>query len=131
MAMSAEHKAALAKGRRESRLIKAYLNALRSRRPGRPVTPDSIRSRIEGIESRLSAETDPLKLLDLHQEKLDAEESLKTAEASHDVGEAEKGFIEVAGDYSERKGISYTAWRQIGVPASVLKAAAIPRTRRA
>jgi hypothetical protein len=120
----------LAKGRRESRLIKAYLSSLRSRRPGRPVTADSIRSRLQGIESRLASETDPLKLLDLHQEKLDAEEALQSAQASEDAGETEKGFVEVASSYSERKGISYTAWRQVGVPASVLKAAGIPRTRR-
>lgn len=130
MAMSAEHKAALAKGRRESRLIKAYLSSLRARRPGRPVTVDSIRTRLQGIESRLASETDPLKLLDLHQEKLDAEEALHSAQASEDAGETEKGFVEVASSYSERKGISYTAWRQVGVPASVLKAAGIPRTRR-
>ncbi len=130
MAMSAEHKAALAKGRRESRLIKAYLTALRSRRPGRPVTADSIRTRLENIDSRLATEMDPLKALDLHQERLDTEEALRSAEASRDVGDAEKGFIEVAASYSDRKGISYTAWRQVGVAASVLKAAGIPRTRR-
>jgi len=131
MAMSSEHKAALAKGRRESRLIKAYLSSIRSRRPGRPVTGDSIRARLESIQSRLGSETDPLKLLDLHQEKLDAEEALLSAQSSQDAGESEKGFIEVASSYSERKGISYTAWRQVGVPAAVLKAAGIPRTRRA
>ncbi len=130
MAMSAEHKAALAKGRRESRLIKAYLTALRSRRPGRPVTADSIRTRLENIDSRLATEMDPLKAHDLHQERLDTEEALRSAEASRDVGDAEKGFVEVAASYSERKGISYTAWRQVGVAASVLKAAGIPRTRR-
>lgn len=130
MAMSDEHKAALAKGRRESRLIKAYLNATRSRRPGRPVTADSLRSRIEGLDSRLASETDALKIVDLHQERLDAEDALKTLDDAPDITQAEKDFIEVAASYSERKGISYTAWRQVGVPASVLKAAGIPRSRR-
>lgn len=130
MAMSDEHKAALAKGRRESRLIKAYLNATRSRRPGRPVTADSLRTRIESLDSRLASETDALKIVDLHQERLDAEDALKTLDDAPDITQAEKDFIEVAASYSERKGISYTAWRQVGVPASVLKAAGIPRSRR-
>lgn len=130
MAMSDEHKAALAKGRRESRLIKAYLNATRSRRPGRPVTAESLRTRIESLDSRLASETDALKIVDLHQERLDAEDALKTLDDAPDITQAEKDFIEVAASYSERKGISYTAWRQVGVPASVLKAAGIPRSRR-
>lgn len=130
MAMSDEHKAALAKGRRESRLIKAYLNATRSRRPGRPVTADSLRTRIESLDSRLASETDALKIVDLHQERLDAEDALKALDDAPDITQAEKDFIEVAASYSERKGISYTAWRQVGVPASVLKAAGIPRSRR-
>ncbi len=46
MPMSDEHKASLAKGRRESRAIKAYLEALKSRRPGSPVTPESVRKRM-------------------------------------------------------------------------------------
>ena len=31
--------------------------------------------------------------------------------------------------YSERKGISYAAWREAGVPAATLKAAGISRGR--
>ncbi len=130
MALSDEHKAALAKGRRESRIIKSYLKALQSRRPGRPVTPEGVRKRLATIEERLTTEEDALKLLDLHQEKLDAEENLHQLEARQDLNQLEKQFVDVAKDYSERKGISYMAWRQVGVAASVLKDAGIPRTRR-
>jgi len=130
MAMTDEHKAALAQGRRESRAIKAYLEALGSRRPGRPVTAESLRERIESIDSRLETEEDPLKLLELRQERLDAERTLKDVESREDMDELEKAFIESARSYSERKGISYTAWRQVGVPARVLKEAGIARTRR-
>ncbi len=129
MPMSDEHKAALAQGRRESRAIKAYLEALRSRRPGRPVTAESVRKRIEAINERLETEEDPLKQVELRQELLDAEATLKEIESKEDLEELEKAFIEAAKSYSERKGISYTAWRQVGVPARVLKAAGIPRTR--
>lgn len=130
MPMSDEHKAALAQGRRESRAIKSYLQALGSRRPGRPVTADSVRKRIESIDERLAGEDDPLRALDLRQERLDAEATLKDVEAKEDIDELEKGFVETAKSYSQRKGISYAAWRQVGVPASVLKAAGIPRSRK-
>jgi chromosome segregation ATPase len=130
MPMSEEHKAALAQGRRESRAIKAYLEALGSRRPGRPVTADSVRKRIESIDEKLATEDDPLKQLDLRQERLDAEAALKEVEAKEDIDELEKSFVETAKSYSERKGISYAAWRQVGVPASVLKEAGVPRTRK-
>lgn len=130
MPMSEEHKAALAQGRRESRAIKAYLEALGSRRPGRPVTAESVRKRIETIDEKLAAEDDPLKQLDLRQERIDAESTLKEVEAKEDIDELEKAFVEMAKSYSERKGISYAAWRQVGVPASVLKEAGIPRSRK-
>lgn len=130
MPMSREHKAALAQGRKESRAIKSYLSALGSRRPGRPVTADSVRKRIESIDGRLAKEEDPLRKVTLHQEKLDAQKALKDIEGREDIARLEKGFVEVAKSYSERKGISYTAWRQAGVPASVLNEAGVARSRR-
>lgn len=130
MPMSEEHKAALAQGRREARAIKSYLEALESKRPGRPVTVESVQQRITSIDEKLKKEDDPLKRVDLLQSRLDAEEQLEDLEKAADIEELETGFIEVAKSYSERKGISYTAWREAGVPASVLKQAGIPRTRR-
>ena len=41
----------------------------------------------------------------------------------------EKEFVRVAKAYSEKKRISYGAWRDAGVPAVVLKRAGIARTR--
>lgn len=130
MPMSEEHKEALARGRRESRAIKAYLEALESKRPGRPVTPETLKERIASLEEKIAAEDDPLKRVELTQQKLDAEKKLEDAEKTADIDGLEKGFVEVAKSYSERKGITYTAWREAGVPASVLKQAGIPRTRR-
>lgn len=130
MAMSDAHKEALAQGRRESRAVKAYLEVLGSRRPGRPVTVDSVTKRISGLEERLAVESDPLKRLDLIQAKLDAEDQLESLSGSIDIDALEKEFIEIAQSYSARKGISYSAWRAVGVDPSVLKDAGIPRTRR-
>lgn len=130
MAMSEEHKQALSIGRREARLIKAYLGALGARRPGRPVTRESLESRIASLEAKLAAEADPLRQVDLRQARLDAEDQLALVGEVEDIAGLEAGFVEVAKSYSERKGISYAAWREQGVSAPVLKAAGVPRTRR-
>lgn len=130
MAMSDEHKAALAVGRRESRTIKSYLDALGSRKPGRPVTAESLRQKIERLQTRLEEESDALKRVDLMQKRLDAEDALGATGGSVDIGELEAEFVEAVVGYSARKGIGYSAWREAGVPADVLKKAGIARTRR-
>lgn len=128
MAMSEEHKAALAAGRRESRAIKLYLEALASRRPGRPVTPESLQTRITDLEQKIAAETNPLKSVDLRQARLDAEAALARAKNAADTAELETEFSRHAAAYSKRKGITYAAWREAGVPAAVLKKAGISRS---
>jgi hypothetical protein len=131
MAMSTEHKAALVQGRKEAKAIKHYLDALASRRPGRPVTKDSLEKRLAGIQDRLASETDVLKRVDLHQAKIEVEDALASAQESQDLTSLESAFADVAGAYSSRKGISYGAWRSAGVPAAILKKAGVARTRRA
>lgn len=131
MAMSAEHKAALVQGRKEAKAIKHYLDALASRRPGRPVTKDSLEKRLAGIQDRLASETDTLKRVDLHQAKIEVEDALASAQESQDLTSLESAFADVASAYSRRKGISYGAWRSAGVPAAILKKAGVAQTRRA
>lgn len=128
MAMSDEHKAALAEGRRQSRALKRYLEALGARRPGRPVTPETLTARLERVEVRIAAESDPLKRLDLIQQRIDIETQLAQLTDAADLEALEAGFVEYAKAYSARKGISYTAWREAGVPAAVLKRAGIGRS---
>ncbi|MFQ5522824.1 MAG: hypothetical protein ACE5F5_04510 [Acidimicrobiia bacterium] len=128
--MSAEHKEALAKGRAESRAIKAYLKALKQRKPGRRVTRESLEAKLARLDEKIAASTDPLEEVGLRQEKLDVEARLASLQDGGNLEELEAGFIEHAKSYSERKGITYTAWRQAGVPAAVLKKAGIPQTRR-
>ena len=130
MAMSKQHKDALAKGRREAKAIKAYLEALGSRRPGRPVTAQSIKSRIAAIQAKLAAETDALRRVDLLQDRIEAQAALDSSQGAVNQNELEAAFVKVVAAYSDRKGISYTAWREAGVPAEVLRRAGIARTRR-
>ena len=129
MAMSDEHKAALAEGRRQAAAIKRYLSGLRSRRPGRPVTPDSLREKIARLEDRLADEADPLRRVDLRQAIRDTQEALQSVANPADLEALEAGFVQYAAAYSDRKGIGYLAWREEGVPAAVLKRAGIKRTR--
>ncbi len=129
MAMSQAHKAALAQGRRESKAISNYLGAIESRRPGRKVTRESLEARLAGIDDRISAEQNPLKRVELVQSKLDSQKALQLMGEAQNEADVEKGFVENAASYSERKGITYGAWREAGVPAAVLKKAGIARTR--
>jgi len=126
--MSQDHKDALAVGRSEGRAVRAYLEALESSRPrrGRKRTKDSINARLTRIETELEA-ADPLSRLQLTQEQLDLTHELETMDQGIDISELEAEFIRVADGYAQRKGISYAAFRHVGVPAAVLKQAGISR----
>lgn len=130
MPMSEEHKQALAQGRREARAIKRYLKALDARKPGRPVTRDSLEKRLAKTDEKIGSEDDPLKRVELIQTRLDIEDQLTKLDETADFEELEADFIDNAKSYSDRKEISYTAWREYGVPAATLRAAGVPETRR-
>jgi len=127
-AMSPEHKEALAAGREQSRAVKRYLEALDAHKPrrGRKRTKDSIQKQLEGIEAKLSG-SDPLTRLNLLQERADLQAELNTEESGIDISALEDDFIRVARGYGERKGISYSVWREVGVESAVLKKAGITR----
>ena len=128
--MSEEHKAALAEGRNQGRSVRRYLEALDAHRPkrGRKRTPDSMRKRLDRIDVEL-ATADPLKRLQLIQERLDLSSELEGFDGQVDLSGLEAGFVESAAAYSARKGISYAAWRELGVEAAVLKRAGISRSQ--
>lgn len=127
--MSDEHKAALAEGRNQGRSVRRYLEALEAHKPkrGRKRTPESMQKRLDRIDTEL-ATADPLKRLQLIQERLDLKDELEHAGTKVDLTELEAEFVGAAKDYSRRKGISYSAWRELGVDAAVLKRAGISRS---
>jgi hypothetical protein len=127
--MSAEHKAALAEGRNQGRSVRRYLEALDAHRPkrGRKRTPDSMQKRLDRIDVEL-ASADPLKRLQLIQERLDLTAELEAASETIDLSGLEEEFVGAAAAYSARKGISYAAWRELGVEPAVLKKAGISRS---
>jgi hypothetical protein len=129
--MSMEHKAALAKGREEGRTVRRYLVALEEQKPrrGRKRTPESIRKRLATVEQELP-EADPLSRLHLLQEREDLTAELARSSVSDDLAAAEKAFVRVARAYGRRKGISYSAWRAVGVSVPVLQKAGITRAEK-
>jgi hypothetical protein len=126
--MSAQHKAALAEGRSEGRAVKNYLEALQQNRPrrGRRRTPDSITKRLAAIDVAY-AEGSALQQLQLVQERMDLQKELEAMGTKVDLSALESAFVKTASKYAQRKGISYAAWRELGVPADVLKKAGISR----
>lgn len=128
--MSVEHKKALAVGRDESRAIRQYLEALEAHKPrrGRRRTVEGIEARLDRIEEEL-VNADPLSRVHLAQERINLQEELAGRQEAVDLSALEEEFVRAAARYSQRKGISYTAWRDAGVEADVLRKAGIPRTR--
>ena len=127
-AVTAEHKAAMAVGRNESRSVRLYLEALSANRPkrGRKRTAESISKRLAALEDELPA-ADALSRVHLIQERLDLTEELATMGDTVDIATLENEFIVAAKAYSDRKGISHAAWRAVGVDAAVLTKADITR----
>ncbi len=126
--MTDEHKNALAEGRAEGRIVRSYLEALEAGKAkrGRKRTSESITKRLDQIEIDID-EADPVKRLELAQEKINLATELVQMDMVVDITSLEGEFVGVAKSYAERKGISYTAFRQSGVSASVLKQAGISR----
>lgn len=127
--MTDEHKAALERGRAEGRVVREYLEGLRSSKPkrGRKRTPDSINSRLRAIEEALTEAT-AIEELQLIQERRDLTAELEQMDRGVDLTELEEAFVGVARAYGDRKGISYASWREVGVSAATLKRAGIGRS---
>jgi hypothetical protein len=126
--MSDSHKAAMERGRAEGRVVRDYLEALRSTKPkrGRKRTADSITARLAKIDDELTTAS-AIEELQLLQERRDLQAELDSMGSGVDLDELESSFVEVAKAYGERKGIAYATWRDVGVSAATLKRAGIGR----
>lgn len=127
--MSDQHKAAMEQGRAEGRTVRDYLEGLRATKPkrGRKRTDDSIRKRLTEIEAEL-VDASAIAELQLVQERRDLQAELESMDSGVDLEALEEKFVTVAKAYGERKGISYSSWRDVGVPAATLKRAGISRS---
>jgi len=126
--MSDEHKQALAEGREQGRAVRNYLEALDRNRPrrGRKRTEESIQRRLTTINQKM-IDADPLTRLHLIQERMDLEAELATMSEGVDLSDLEKDFVAAAKNYGQRKGVTYAAWRELGVAPDVLRRAGVGR----
>lgn len=129
--MTTEHKAALAAGRSSGLAVRRYLEALERSKPrrGRKASPESVNKQLAAIEGRLQGAA-PIERLRLIQERKNLQGRLNVDGGEDNLAELELAFIEVAAEYGERKGIDYSSWREIGVPANVLRSAGVHRGAR-
>jgi hypothetical protein len=122
--MSDDHKAALARGREQGRAVRAYLEALEAHRPrrGRKRTAESVQRQLAETEAKLSSATGLDRVLQA-QRQLDLRKELEdhNRTSTVDLAALEDRFASVVGAYSEAKGISYEAWREVGVAAGLLR----------
>jgi len=126
--MSDEHKAALAQGRAEGKAVREYLAALEQHKPrrGRKRTPESVRKQLAAVEAEL-AEATGIRRVELIQRRLDLQGELDRLGEADELPKLERAFVKAAKGYSARRGITYAAWREAGVPADVLRRAGIGR----
>ena len=115
----------------ENKSVRDFLDAIDANRPkrGRKRTVESISDRMAAIEASLS-DASATKRLTLVQERLDLQaeiEALASA-GSVDMTSLEASFVNAAAAYGGRRGISYAAWREVGVSTATLKAAGIRRS---
>ena len=127
--MSDEHKAALAEGRNQGRAVRRYLEALEAHKPkrGRKRTPNRCKS--GWPRSTPSCRRRPAQArCSCVQERLDLQAELEAAERDGRPPALETEFVEARPrPTAQRKGISYAAWREVGVAPAVLKKAGISR----
>ena len=115
----------------DNKAVRDYLDALAASAPkrGRKRTAGSVKARISAIGNAMG-DASATKRLGLVQERLDLEAELDTlARAdSVDMDDLEASFVKTATSYGGQRGISYAAWREVGVSAATLKAAGIRRS---
>jgi hypothetical protein len=124
--LTAEHKAALRTGRSQADSVRRYLSAIQTTGRSRRRSPEALQARLAKVDA-LYEQAGVLDKLSLAQERLNLEAEMGDNRDAATLEGLESSFVQVAGEYGQRKGISYDAWRQVGVPANVLKRAGITR----
>jgi hypothetical protein len=113
----------------EEDVIRRYLEALSQTqtRRGRPPAVRRIRTQLRRVQRQI-AESDGTIREELLHTEAELEHQLAGVLASLDLARLEDSFVDVARTYSNRTGISYAAWRLVGVEARVLRRAGLSRS---
>lgn len=126
--MSDAHKKALATGREQGRAVRSYLEWLELRTPRRGRKRDTSPERMAEIDEQIAETDSVLQRLQLIQLRHDLEAAADAEEDPREEERVRRAFVKVARAYGRSKGISYASWREIGVPAAVLREAGITRS---
>ncbi len=117
----------------QERLIRRYLSALETTKPGRGVkrASDAVGNRITKVDELLVS-ADPLRRVHLTQERIELHaEYVRLTNGNHaELSQLERDFVRVVRSYGDRHGITYAAWRQVGVEATVLEKAGIHKAEK-
>ena len=112
--------------------VRDYLKALEQSAPrrGRRRTTESVGRQLAALEGEMAGAAAVTKRLSLIQQRIDLEADLEALSqtASVDLSALEAGFVTHAAAYGGRRGISYAAWREVGVSSATLKSAGIRRS---
>lgn len=127
--LSANHKKALAEGRTMSAIVDRYIVAATTpKRRGRKVSKAELQRRLEAARIR-KIEASGVDRVIAAQEARDLQARISSPEGEVDLAPLEREFVKIAAKFSASRRISYTAWRDAGVSAAVLRKAKVPRTR--
>jgi len=115
----------------ENKAVRLYLDGLaekkRTMRKGPKRTPTAVAKQLEKVDARLNvddlSEIPAIQRIKLVQTRKNLEAELK---AFTELPDLEASFSKHVLSFSERNGIDYSSWRELGVPPAVLDAAGIP-----
>jgi hypothetical protein len=105
------------------RAVRNYLEALRSGATARRSSVDDVQRRLAEIRDELDG-APAIRRLKLVQERHELRRLLERAEPTT-AQSPEDAFVAVAAAYSRRHHIAYATWREVGVPAAVLRRAGL------
>lgn len=127
--MSAQHKEALAEGRRLSRAVDRYLVAIETHKPkrGRQRTKETAQRQLTEVKAKLANGARAAEKLELIQRRIDLEQELARDVTVLDLSALEKEFVAAAKPYAAKNHITYGAFRECGVAPEVLKKAGVSR----
>ena len=125
--LAPEHKTAMAQGRNDTRAIRNYLDALVADRDsrGRRTSRKGLEAKLDSVEEAIKMADDSLRCVMLLQQRISLTTELQELGVVVNIEHLEAEFVKIVGPYSERKGISFQAWREFGVDNKVLKAAGV------
>ena len=114
-----------------SATVDRYLSAVNTpKRRGRKVSKAALVERLAEARARAKSATGVDKVLAAQDVRdLQTRIANMSAASGTDIKSLEAAFVKIAKRFGENRGIGYGAWRDAGVPATVLKKAGVARTR--